>query len=73
MSEDLVEIKGKIASVEAELELVKGWPEETSNRLAYILSLRTHLTELQKEKNIILAKDASSASAGAPSLISLTN
>ena len=69
MSAELVEIKGKIDSTEAELELVKTWPEDNSNRLTYILSLRAHLTELQKEKNILLAREsASSASAGAPSL-----
>ncbi len=70
MSAELVEIKRKIDSTEAELELVKAWREDNSNRLTYILSLRAHLTELQKEKNILLAREsASSASAGAPIVI----
>ena len=70
MSAALAEIRGKIASVEAKLEIYEALTEDNADRINLILSFKTRLTELQKTENIILAREsASSASAGAPIVI----
>ncbi len=58
--EELKAIKKDIAETKAELEKAMALPEKDPNRINVILSLRAHLTELQKEKNM----DSFLASAG---------
>jgi hypothetical protein len=52
MSSELDEIKEEIAATKADLTDAK-----TANDQVSVISIRNHLTELQKEKNILLARE----------------
>ena len=71
VSDELFDIKKKIASTEVKLANAEmnQKPEEITFLRNLLLEQQRDKVELQKEKNIILAREsASSASAGAPSL-----